>query len=61
MTIDLLAHAAGGGTWQSLVTVFSAGVAVVFLLAAIGKLRITTWADLTLPLASGSRPACGRS
>jgi hypothetical protein len=64
MTIDLLAHAAGGGTWQSLATVFSGGVAVVFLLAAIGKLRITTWADLTLPLAavavvSGLAPITG--
>lgn len=47
-----IAHAGGVGAMLSLVTVLSGGIAVVFLLVALGRIPLTSAGDLTLPLAS---------
>lgn len=48
----LLAHAGGMGALLSLVTVLSSGIAVVFVLVAIGRIPLAENGDLVLPLAS---------
>jgi hypothetical protein len=48
----VLAHAGPGATWQALVTVVSAGLLVVFVLAVVGRLTLDAPGDLTLPLAA---------
>ena len=52
MTWSLLAHAGPGASWQALVTVVCAGLGIVFLLAAAGRVRLEEPRDLTVPLAS---------
>lgn len=47
----LLAHAGEGATWQALLTTASLGLAGLFLLVVIGRIRIREPGDLTLPLA----------
>lgn len=51
MTGLLLAHAGEGATWQALLTVISVGLLVLFVMAIVGRLELTTLGDLTLPLA----------
>lgn len=51
MTV-LLAHAGEGASWQALLTVISAGMLVLFVLAVIGRLQLETPGDLTLPIAA---------
>lgn len=51
MTV-LLAHAGEGATWQALLTVIAVGMLVLFVLALVGKLRLETPGDLTLPIAA---------
>ena len=51
MTV-LLAHAGEGATWQALLTVVSAGLLVLFVMAVVGQLQLETPGDLTLPLAA---------
>lgn len=51
MTV-LLAHAGEGATWQALLTVIAVGMLVLFVLALVGKLRLDTPGDLTLPIAA---------
>lgn len=51
MTV-LLAHAGEGASWQALLTVISAGMLVLFVLALIGRLQLGTPGDLTLPIAA---------
>lgn len=46
----VLAHAGPGASWQALVTVLAVLVAVLFLLAVGGAVRITQPGDLVLPL-----------
>lgn len=48
----LLAHAGGVGALLSLVVVLAAGVAVVFVAVAVGRVRLGSGDDLILPLAS---------
>lgn len=48
----IIAHAGEGATWQALLTVVSAGLVVVFLMAVVGKLTLDSPGDLTLPLAA---------
>lgn len=48
----LLAHAGEGATWQALLTVVSAGLLVLFVMALVGRLTLETPGDLTLPIAS---------
>lgn len=56
MTLDaftpLLAHAGEGASWQALLTVLSAGVAVVLVLILVGKVEVETPGDLVLPLSA---------
>lgn len=51
MTV-LLAHAGEGATWQALLTVVSAGLLVLFVMAVVGRLTLETPGDLTLPFAA---------
>ena len=51
MTV-LIAHAGEGATWQALLTVVSAGLLVLFVMAVVGKLQLETPGDLTLPIAA---------
>jgi hypothetical protein len=51
-TSRLLAHAGPGSTWQALVSAVSIGLAVVALLAVLGRVRLTSFDDLILPLAA---------
>ncbi|MBW3621531.1 MAG: hypothetical protein KY461_14905 [Actinobacteria bacterium] len=51
MTV-LVAHAGEGATWQALLTVVSAGMLVLFVMAVVGRLRLETPGDLTLPVAA---------
>ena len=48
----LLAHAGAGATWQALLTVMSVGLAVVLILVVVGRIRLDTPGDLTLPIAA---------
>jgi hypothetical protein len=48
----VLAHAGEGASWQALLTVISAGLLIVFVLAGIGRLRLQGPGDLTVPIAS---------
>lgn len=48
----LLAHAGGVGSLLSLVVALSAGVAVVFVAVAVGRVPLGSGDDLVLPLAS---------
>jgi hypothetical protein len=48
----IIAHAGEGATWQALLTVVSAGLAVVFVMAVVGELTLDSPGDLTLPLAA---------
>jgi hypothetical protein len=48
----LLAHAGPGSTWQAMVVVVSVGLAIVFLLTALGRVVIARLDDLVLPLAA---------
>ena len=50
-TLAPLAHAGEGAGWQALVTVLAAGVAVVFVLVAVGRITLDEPGDLILPLA----------
>lgn len=50
----LLAHAGAGASWQAVVVLACAGLAVVVVLAAMGRLPIREGADLLLPLAAVS-------
>lgn len=46
-----VAHGGAGASWQALVTTLCAGVAVVFVLAVAGRIRLDEFDDLVLPLA----------
>lgn len=48
----VLAHAGEGATWQALLTVVSAGLLVLFVMALAGRLQLGTPGDLTLPIAA---------
>ncbi len=50
--MELIAHAGGAGALMSLVTALSAGTAVVFVGAAVGRIELRSGDDLVLPLAS---------
>lgn len=47
-----IAHAGGAGALLTLVTVLAAGVAVVFVGAAVGRIPVRSGDDLVLPLAA---------
>jgi hypothetical protein len=47
-----LAHAGPGSTWQALVSAVALGLAVIALLAVAGRVRLTSFDDLVLPLAA---------
>ncbi|WP_052666641.1 hypothetical protein [Nitriliruptor alkaliphilus] len=47
----VLAHAGEGATWQALLVVASLGLAVVFVLAVVGRVQLGQADDLVLPLA----------
>jgi hypothetical protein len=49
---SLVAHAGPGSTWQALVSAVALGVAVIGLLAVLGRVRLTSFDDLILPLAA---------
>lgn len=46
-----LAHAGPGAAWQAVVTGIFLGVGVVFLLVVVGRIEVTSLADLITPLA----------
>lgn len=50
----ILAHAGEGATWQALLTLLALGLAVVFVLAAVGVVRLDEPGDLILPLAGAA-------
>lgn len=50
----VLAHAGEGATWQALLTLLALGLAVVFVLAAVGVVRLDEPGDLILPLAGAA-------
>lgn len=47
-----LAHAGEGATWQALVTTIAIGLAIVTVLAVVGRVRLGSPGDLILPLAA---------
>lgn len=50
MTV-VVAHAGEGAGWQALLTVVSVGMAVLFVMAVSGRLKLGSAGDLLLPLA----------
>lgn len=51
MTALPLAHGGAGASWQALVVVAAAALAIVFVLAVLGRVRLDAPGDLALPLA----------
>ncbi len=51
MPIELLAHAGAGASWQALVTVLSWLLAVLFVLVATKRVKVSEPGDLVLPIA----------
>lgn len=47
-----LAHAGEGATWQALLTLLGIGIAVVVVLAVVGRVTLASPGDLILPLAA---------
>jgi hypothetical protein len=51
-TTALLAHAGPGSTWQALVSAVALGLAVIAVLAVVGRVELGSFDDLILPLAA---------